>query len=234
MPVPNEDEETAQNSTVVDTNIKKKENDGETQRRRRRASLPSLRDHMKNAKRDRASRRSMLGGGTFASLRNLFRSRKSMAGTEDGFVIDQPRETKIRFSTVEIRDYSSMPSLNPAVTSGPAVGLGWDVVRSSSVDLETYESELKTPKTGKPEVDVPRLTPAQRVKRLRDAGMTDKDIVHAMTQSDSVRSLRQKTIKTYYFRRGIKRRLYRATVFFLPRRFVPAKLGVKLNMDKMN
>lgn len=109
---------------------------------------------------------------------------------------------KVSFGTIEFRNYAAMPSLNPSVTSGPAVQLGWNCNKEELLDLDYYENcrtewleSIK--KTSDQVFNELRLNDLVRLERLRDAGYNFIDINNVINQTNELRIEREKSLKAY-------------------------------------
>jgi hypothetical protein len=60
----------------------------------------------------------------------------------------------VSFHKLTIREYSQVPEINPSVSSGPPIGLGWDVELEGSVDIAKYE-EFRPPRRSRSELNIP-------------------------------------------------------------------------------
>lgn len=181
-------------------------------------------------------RRSMFGPlpDLIKSLRNILHPGDTDSEKVPSHAMhDKARISKVRFGSVEFRAYETVASLNPFVTSGPSVELGWKYIQSSQIDCEAYTTK-QPPKTGRPDKDVPRLSPKERIIRLRNAGNTDADITSALESTDAQRLAREKSVKSYYFYRRIKRVSRKFYVILIPARFRRVSLGDKLNTAHMH
>lgn len=108
---------------------------------------------------------------------------------------------KVSFGTVEFRNYSAMPSLNPSVSSGPAVQLGWDFSEEQLVDLDYYEEcKIKWLESHSKPPDVSidlHLNDRVRLDRLRDAGYNVYEIADMIHQTNASRIEREQSLKQY-------------------------------------
>jgi hypothetical protein len=97
---------------------------------------------------------------------------------------------RVVFGTVSVREYERCIGDNPAVSSGPPIGLGWYYLRPQPVDLNFYEAHVRKP--------APRtrkdffLTPQKRFHILLDEwGFSVPDICRAKDKASEIRYQRQ-------------------------------------------
>jgi len=141
---------------------------------------------------------------------------------------------KVSFGTIEFRNYTAMPSLNPAVSSGPAVQLGWDFSQEQVVDLDYYEKcrieWLES--NGKPrDMNDVHLNDRVRLDRLRDAGYNVYEIADMIRQTNALRIEREKSLK-HYMRwkmttKNIKRYFHKVSVQVLGLKQRPSLVHAK-------
>ena len=100
---------------------------------------------------------------------------------------------RVMFGTVSVREYERCIGDNPAVSSGPPIGLGWYYLRPQPVDLEYYEANVRkpSPRTRKDFF----LTPQKRFHiLLNDWGFSVQDICQAKDQAAELRLQRQVSV----------------------------------------
>jgi hypothetical protein len=102
----------------------------------------------------------------------------------------------VQFSTVTLRYYERILSDNPAVQSGPAIGIGWRYKRGGMFDIATFEQGRTCTRT----VEELILTREDREKMLRDAGIPQKDIVDMVRVILKSKNQRKQTISNLHTR----------------------------------
>jgi hypothetical protein len=81
----------------------------------------------------------------------------------------------VRFNTVRVRYYERILDINPAVTSGAAIGIGWRYKRGGQVSVDEWELQRGDLRRSKGLV-MPRHV---REGLLKELGYTQKDIAEA-------------------------------------------------------
>jgi hypothetical protein len=96
---------------------------------------------------------------------------------------------RISFDVVEIREYKRILSDNPATSSGPPVGLGWDYSPEDTIilDLETYESYQCDARRSKRELAIPSEV---RHEMLLDEGYSRQEIAKVVREIRKIRERR--------------------------------------------
>jgi hypothetical protein len=100
----------------------------------------------------------------------------------------------VQFGTVTIRYYERILSDNPAVQSGPAIGIGWRFKKGGSFDVEIFE-QGRTGTRAAQELILPR---AIREKMLRDAGIPQKEIAEMVRVIIKSKNQRKQTINNLH------------------------------------
>jgi hypothetical protein len=95
----------------------------------------------------------------------------------------------LRFDKVVVRNYDRILTDNPACTTGPSVGLGWEYVEED-FDIEDYEMDRGRLRR----TNELLLNRAQREKLVRDLGYTERDIAAAVRGGNKIKSRRRQTI----------------------------------------
>lgn len=116
------------------------------------------------------------------SLKSCFHSSDDDSAASSGV------KKSVSFNTLTIREYSQIPDINPSVSSGPPIGLGWDFEVLGSVDISKYE-ELRPPRRIRSELNIPA---AMRQKMLRE-DFSLADVNRATKLSNVGRSQRRST-----------------------------------------
>jgi hypothetical protein len=106
---------------------------------------------------------------------------------------NKEEKKNVDFESVVIREYERDLGDNPAVSSGPPIGLGWAYLPSVRVDIDFYEANVRKP--------APRtrkdffLTPQKRFHLLLDEwGFSVTAICRAKDQASEVRYQRQMSV----------------------------------------
>ena len=101
------------------------------------------------------------------------------------------RESKITFTTIEIRRYERILGDNPSCSHGPALSIGWEYDRglTSIQKIDDYEYCKNRCYDG-----VPILSRAEREKMLFDLGYTRKDLSTAVRLNLKLKVQRRQTV----------------------------------------
>jgi hypothetical protein len=75
-----------------------------------------------------------------------------------------PFKKSVSFHKLIIREYSQIPDINPSVSSGPPIGLGWDYEVKCFLDITDYE-EHRPPRRSRSQLNIPATV---RHKMLRE------------------------------------------------------------------
>ncbi|KAL3942155.1 MAG: hypothetical protein SGBAC_003617 [Bacillariaceae sp.] len=103
---------------------------------------------------------------------------------------DAPRGKGVAFSTIEVRYYERTGVDNPAVTSGPAVGIGWKYKRGGRRSIDMWESKRGEPLQSYELV----MDRHEREMILMEAGYTKKDIASVVRTCLKGRNQRRQTV----------------------------------------
>jgi hypothetical protein len=96
----------------------------------------------------------------------------------------------VRFNTVRVRYYERILDINPAVTSGAAIGIGWRYKRGGQVSVDEWELQRGDLRRSKGLV-MPRHV---REGLLKELGYTQKDIAEATRIIRKAKDRRKTTI----------------------------------------
>jgi hypothetical protein len=132
---------------------------------------------------------------------------ETLTGTELSSLVDRSRKydsslpasgapKSVQFSTVTLRYYERILSDNPAVQSGPAIGIGWRYKRGGMFDIATFEQGRTCNRYGQELI----LTREDREKMLKDAGIPQKDIVDMVRVILKSKDQRKQTINNLHAR----------------------------------
>ena len=101
---------------------------------------------------------------------------------------------KVTFDSVSVRFYERILDINPSVTNGPPIGIGWRYRRGPSVSVDQWEIR----KNGYSAAEGPAknflLPRAAREKMLYDLGYTQKDIAQAVRTVRKDKDQRRTTV----------------------------------------
>lgn len=131
-------------------------------------------------------------------LEKSTRARRHHSIIEPGAPLAQPsRQRKIGFTHVEIRYYEQILSDNPAVTSGPPIGIGWKYrVMKKDISVDAWEYRQRPHRrflTGL------MVTRHDRTNMLYDLGYNQKDIAIAVRDVLKVKNKRKQTYNNIRF-----------------------------------
>lgn len=96
----------------------------------------------------------------------------------------------VSFDTVQIRHYERVLDLNPATSSGPSLGLGWQFTEVKSEQVLEREVTFQSRRSPK-ELFLSRKV---REEMLEDMGYTSKDVARAVRLNVKARNQRTQTI----------------------------------------
>lgn len=105
---------------------------------------------------------------------------------------EQTGNTKVGFSYVQVRYYERILEINPAVTSGPAIGIGWRFKRGGYIDVDDWELQRGGPSRRNNELILPREV---RERILKDAGYDQKQIAEAVRIIRKAKDRRKVTVQ---------------------------------------
>lgn len=97
---------------------------------------------------------------------------------------------RVSFSEVNLRYYERILTDNPAVQSGPAIGIGWRYKRAGSFEVDWFEQGRGMSRSSEQLV----LSRQKREKILLDNGFTQKEIAEMVRQIVKVKNQRKTTI----------------------------------------
>ncbi|KAL3924886.1 MAG: hypothetical protein SGILL_000766 [Bacillariaceae sp.] len=105
--------------------------------------------------------------------------------------VEKEELLKVSFDTVDVRYYERILDLNPAVTNGAAIGIGWRYKRGGSHAVEDWESK-RGPIRDASELVLPRHV---RESLLKDLGYTQQDIATAVRSIFKAKNKRKQTVQ---------------------------------------
>lgn len=100
------------------------------------------------------------------------------------------KDKSVQFVSVTIREHARDIAVNPSVSSGPALGLGWAYQDHAPYDFLDFE-ETKPPPRARAQFQMPR---AVREKLLGDHGVHPKDMANAVRLANLGRKQRQASL----------------------------------------
>jgi hypothetical protein len=104
-------------------------------------------------------------------------------------------KSKVSFDKVQIRSYRYILTINPAVTSGPSIGLGWefDSKKDEQFSVEDFEAskEFDTSRTSKDMM----LSRQERENLLLSLGYSRKEIASMVRQTIRLKHQRKVTVQ---------------------------------------
>lgn len=100
----------------------------------------------------------------------------------------QPKS--VSFGTVSLRNYERILTDNPAVQSGPAIGIGWRFKRGGLFDIEEFEQG----RAGSRAADELVLPREVREQMLREVGFSQMDIADMVRVILKSKNQRKQTI----------------------------------------
>ncbi|KAG7360218.1 hypothetical protein IV203_035317 [Nitzschia inconspicua] len=98
--------------------------------------------------------------------------------------------SKVSFNNVQVRYYERILEINPAVTSGAAIGIGWRYKRGGSLSIDEWEhrrGQLRRPN----ELLLPKNV---RESMLKDLGYSQQDIAAAIRHILKSKNRRKQTV----------------------------------------
>lgn len=106
-------------------------------------------------------------------------------------------ERRIAFSLVEIRLYERILTDNPAVTSGPPLGIGWKYrIMDREMTIDAWEHRQLPNRRYLTELVVPRN---QRTSILYDLGYSQKEVAFAVREVLKIKNKRKQTYNNLRF-----------------------------------
>ena len=125
------------------------------------------------------------------------RTRHSLANENDASNSSTSKQSKVSFSTIDVRHYERIIELNPAVSSGVPIGIGWRYKRGGEISVEEFERHHS--RSYKPEeLLIPR---AIRESMVKEFGYSQKDIADATRTCLRLKKERKQTVDNLHFQR---------------------------------
>jgi hypothetical protein len=109
-------------------------------------------------------------------------------------------KSRVRFSTIEVREYARCATDNPSVASGVPVGLDWTIVtQHETLPVEDYEVQRSNQQLLPRSSSELRLTPMEREELLRaHCGYSRADLKDLEYRVNVARRQRQATIDGFH------------------------------------
>jgi hypothetical protein len=108
------------------------------------------------------------------------------------------KKRSVSFCEVHVRNYDRVLTVNPSVTSGPAVGLGWnyDVDEDQHFSIQNFEDSRELVRRGSmKELALPR---SYREELVRSLGYTQREIASSTRQIIRLKNQRKQTIQNLH------------------------------------
>jgi hypothetical protein len=108
------------------------------------------------------------------------------------------KKRSVSFCEVQVRNYDRVLTVNPSVTSGPAVGLGWnyDVNEDQHYSIQKFEDSRElTRRCSIKELALPR---SYREELVRSLGYTQREIASSTRQIIRLKNQRKQTIQNLH------------------------------------
>jgi hypothetical protein len=108
------------------------------------------------------------------------------------------KKRSVSFCEVQVRNYDRVLTVNPSVTSGPAVGLGWnyDADEDQHYSIENFEDSRElTRRCSMKELALPR---SYREELVRSLGYTQREIASSTRQIIRLKNQRKQTIQNLH------------------------------------
>lgn len=103
---------------------------------------------------------------------------------------DDRGQQTVSFQNVQVRYYQRILEVNPGVTNGPAIGIGWNYMVGEQISVDQWEVQRGTIRTPD-DLVIPRK---KREQILQDEGYSQKDIAEAMRSITKAKNQRRTTI----------------------------------------
>jgi len=109
------------------------------------------------------------------------------------------KKRSVSFCEVQVRNYERVLEINPSVTSGPAVGLGWNYSPEDDeiFALEMFEDTREYTRRGNSMEDL-ALPRDERENLLRSLGYTQREIAGSIRQILRVKNQRKQTVQNLH------------------------------------
>lgn len=100
------------------------------------------------------------------------------------------RDKSVRFSSVDVRDYTLCLGDNPSVTRGVPISLDWDYGKAHSYEIDAYERDRCDDRRDSDDLKLPSL---QRVQMLKRLGYSRGEINERVKEVDVIKDNRFST-----------------------------------------
>jgi hypothetical protein len=106
------------------------------------------------------------------------------------------RRPSVRFAQVSVREYSSVLTVNPAVSCGPSIGLGWDhAPDDEKYTVEDFEQSRVSARRDSNSLQLPR---AVREEMVLSLGYSQRDIADSIRMTTKVKNQRKQTVQNLH------------------------------------
>jgi hypothetical protein len=122
-------------------------------------------------------------------LQSILKSLTDLTMNSEADSTASSTEHRVRFSSVQIREYPICIGDNPSSTRGPPITLGWDYATEKELSIEESERKWKRTPQGL------LLSELKRMVRLHNSGFHSSEIQRATSNVNDDRSRRRETIE---------------------------------------
>lgn len=105
---------------------------------------------------------------------------------------EKGKDKKVSFANVQIRYYERMLDINPSVTAGPAIGIGWRYKKGGKVTIDEWEMSKGNNLSRSKDLLLPKHV---RESMLKEAGFTQRDIAEAVRIIIKAKNKRKQTVQ---------------------------------------
>lgn len=102
-----------------------------------------------------------------------------------------PRPNRVRFHSVEIKEYPIVPGDNPACHVGPPLSLSWEATNGMTISLDEFERLRRHERRER--LEELMISSVDRSDLLKELGFSRRDIKSASSQASKVRKQRIET-----------------------------------------
>jgi hypothetical protein len=134
-----------------------------------------------------------VGPAKFEKVRSSVPNMISLSSSELSDAGKDRKTPRVAFGEVQVRNYPTILTINPAVTAGPAIGLGWtyDAKKDEAYTLDEYETARK----GHRRHDDILLSRHDRETLLLELGYSQKDLADSIRKTIRVKNQRKQTVQ---------------------------------------
>lgn len=122
----------------------------------------------------------------------------TISSSRDEKMAKNKKKRSVSFSEVQVRNYERVVEINPSVTHGPAIGIGWNYSPDEDeiVSLELFEESREYSRHSS--TDELALSRDEREDLLRDWGYTQRDIARSVRTILRSKNQRKQTIQNLH------------------------------------